>query len=86
MGAAAALAARERGKTMVTLEEAEVVARLRGRLWRIANAHIKYVDRHGGTDGTCVECVLTWPCPTYAWATNDRDPLLDAWVPADDGN
>jgi len=57
--------------------------RLAARLGRIAAAHSKYVDQHGGTTGECVECGNRWPCPTYAWATEDRGPLA-TWDPADD--
>jgi hypothetical protein len=53
------------------------------RLARIAGAHSKQVDSHGGTDGYCVECDETWPCPTWTWATTDRDPNA-TWDPADD--
>lgn len=53
------------------------------RLARIAGAHHKHVDAHGGTTGECVECGETWPCPTWTWAATDRNP--DAtWDPADD--
>lgn len=50
---------------------------------RIAEAHHKHVDQHGGTSGDCNECGWTWPCPTYTWATSDRDPLA-CWNPRDD--
>lgn len=50
---------------------------------RIADAHHKHVDGHGGTWGECNECGNGWPCPTYVWATTDRDPLA-TWDPADD--
>jgi hypothetical protein len=50
---------------------------------RIAEAHHKHVDAHGGTYGECNECGNAWPCPTYVWATTDRDPL-STWDPADD--
>lgn len=53
------------------------------RLERIAQAHRKHVDHHGGTWGECAECGEQWPCPTYVWATTDRSPLA-AWDPADD--
>lgn len=52
-------------------------------LTRIAAAHCKYVDSLGGTDGNCRECRDMWPCPTYAWATTDREPL-GPWNPIDD--
>jgi hypothetical protein len=56
----------------------------RGRLDRIAEAHSKWVDKHGGTDGMCGECNWRWPCPTYVWATDaERDPLA-CWNPSDD--
>jgi hypothetical protein len=55
------------------------------RMQRIAEAHHKGVDAHGGTWGDCNECGHAWPCPTYAWATSDdRDPSLAAWDPMDD--
>lgn len=50
---------------------------------RIAEAHHKHVDAHGGTYGECNECSNAWPCPTYVWATTERDPLA-TWDPADD--
>lgn len=50
---------------------------------RIAAAHRKYVDNHGGTDGDCAECGHVWPCPTYVWATTDRTSV-DPWNPIDD--
>lgn len=56
------------------------------RLARIAQAHKKDVDEHGGTHGLCVECYQSWGengCPTYVWATTDRDPI-NTWDPADD--
>jgi len=37
----------------------------------------------GTTDGLCAECELPHPCPTFTWATTDRDPLA-TWDPADD--
>jgi hypothetical protein len=43
----------------------------------------KHVAEGGMTSGDCVECGEPWPCPTYAWATEDRDPLA-TWDPADD--
>lgn len=55
----------------------------RDRLARIAEAHSKDVDGNGGTWGDCTECGHRWPCPTYSWATTDRDPLA-TWDPADD--
>jgi hypothetical protein len=53
------------------------------RLARIAEAHHKHIDGHGGTDGMCHECGWHWPCPTWTWATEDRDPLA-CWNPRDD--
>lgn len=53
------------------------------RLARIADAHQKHVDEHGGTDGDCHECGHVWPCPTHVWATTGRT-FLDPWHPLDD--
>lgn len=56
------------------------------RLARIAEAHRKTIGEHGLTDGLCAECGQPWGengCPTYVWATTDRDPLA-TWDPADD--
>jgi hypothetical protein len=53
------------------------------RLSRIAEAHSKHVGSGGLTDGDCNECGHRWPCPTYTWATTDRDQLA-TWDPADD--
>jgi hypothetical protein len=53
------------------------------RLSRIAEAHSKSVGEGGLTDALCGECGLPDPCPTFAWATTDRDPLA-TWDPADD--
>jgi hypothetical protein len=53
------------------------------RLSRIAEAHSKSVGDGGLTDGLCAECGHPDPCPTYMWATTDRDPLA-TWDPADD--
>ena len=53
------------------------------RLAKIAEAHHKYVDEHGGTDGGCNECGWNWPCPTYIWATTEQDTLAP-WNPSDD--
>ncbi|HEX5522700.1 MAG TPA: hypothetical protein VFX53_04580 [Pedococcus sp.] len=53
------------------------------RLARIAEAHHMSIDRDGGTYGDCNECGWAHPCPTYVWATTDRDPL-STWDPADD--
>lgn len=60
-------------------------ARLQHRLDRIAQAHAKDVDDHGGTFGDCAECDRPWPCPTYVWATTDRNSLAAPWNPAHDG-
>lgn len=54
------------------------------RLSRIAEAHSKHVGGGGLTDGLCGECGMPDPCPTFAWATSDRDPLA-TWDPAADG-
>lgn len=53
------------------------------RLARIAEAHTKHVTVGGLTSGDCDECGQPWPCPTWTWATSDRDPLA-TWDPADD--
>jgi len=54
------------------------------RLARIAQAHTKHIDQHGGTTGECTECGETAPCPTWIWATTTvRDPNA-TWDPADD--
>lgn len=53
------------------------------RLARIAEAHSKNITAGGMTSGDCDECGYHWPCPTYAWATTDRD-VLAAWDPMDD--
>ncbi|MFJ7417950.1 hypothetical protein ACIQXD_04975 [Streptomyces uncialis] len=52
-------------------------------LGRIAEAHAKDSAGGGLTSGDCTECGHRWPCPTYMWATADRDPLA-TWDPADD--
>lgn len=57
--------------------------RVQTRLDRIAEAHSKHVTTGGLTDGDCTECGHAHPCPTYVWATTDRDPLA-TWDPADD--
>lgn len=56
---------------------------VRDRLGRIAESHSKNVDEAGGSWGDCTECGWIWPCPTYAWATEDRDALAP-WNPMDD--
>lgn len=53
------------------------------RLARIAQAHAKDVGPGGLTSGQCTECNWAWPCPTYVWATEDRDACA-TWDPADD--
>lgn len=53
------------------------------RLARIASAHSPHVGGGGLTSGDCNECGEPSPCPTYTWATTDRDPLA-TWDPADD--
>ncbi|MGW3973854.1 hypothetical protein ACWEFD_31765 [Streptomyces ardesiacus] len=53
------------------------------RLECIAQAHAKEITASGMTSGLCVECEHLWPCPSYVWATTDRDPLA-TWDPADD--
>jgi hypothetical protein len=63
--------------------KAERLASAEARLERIADAHSKDVEEHGMTSGCCVECGEVWPCPTYDWATTNRDPLV-TWDPADD--
>lgn len=53
------------------------------RLARIAEAHSKDAGEGGLTNGDCNECGHPHPCPTYIWATTDRDPLA-TWDPNDD--
>ena len=53
------------------------------RLGRIAQAHSKDIADGGLTSGLCIECGMPHPCPTYTWATAERDPLA-TWDPADD--
>lgn len=65
------------GATQIILTDAAA------RLSEIANAHAKEVLANGMTSGCCIECGHAWPCPTYVWATNARDPLA-CWDPADD--
>jgi hypothetical protein len=49
-------------------------------LLRIAQAHVKRIDPHGGdSDGMCAECEWRWPCSTYLWATGVFDPDIDPW-------
>lgn len=47
-----------------------------GRLIRIGLAH-----RKAKLSNECVECSYTHPCPTYVWATTERE-LSASWVPA----
>lgn len=56
---------------------------LQDRLDRIAQAHVPIRYPLGITDGLCAECGYPSPCPTYVWATTDRDPLA-TWDPTDD--
>lgn len=70
-------------RRMVAEEVEQRAAGLKVRLARIAEAHSKHVDGHGGTDGLCNECGWMWPCATYVWATTERGPL-DGWDPRDD--
>lgn len=53
------------------------------RLSRIAEAHSKNLTAGGMTSGDCDECGWSWPCPTYVWATTDRE-YSSVWNPADD--
>lgn len=53
------------------------------RIARIAEAHSKYVGAAGFTSGDCTECGHPHPCPTFVWATSDRD-VLATWDPGDD--
>jgi len=53
------------------------------RLARIAEAHQQETGPGGLTSGRCNECGEPSPCPTYTWATTNRDPLA-TWDPADD--
>lgn len=55
----------------------------KARLARIAQAHSKNQAGGGLTSGDCTECGHPHPCPTWTWATTDRDPLA-TWDPADD--
>lgn len=54
-----------------------------GRLNRIADAHRPIRYPLGLTDGLCAECGYAHPCPTYTWATTDRD-VLATWDPLDE--
>lgn len=54
-------------------------------LARIAEAHRQGTAEVGMVSGTCVECMWDCPCPTYLWATGQRDPALDTWEPEREG-
>lgn len=66
------------GATQIVLDDSP-----RNRLARIAEAHSSDSAPSGLTSGNCTECGHHWPCPTYTWATTDRDPLA-TWDPNDD--
>lgn len=53
------------------------------RLARIAESHRPLTGIAGFVDGDCRECGWRHPCPTYVWATTDRD-VLATWDPRDD--
>lgn len=53
------------------------------RLARIAAAHEQRQLGGGIVSGYCAECEHIWPCPTYVWASEDRD-VFAAWDPDDD--
>lgn len=53
------------------------------RLARIAEGHPKNLTVGGMTSGDCDECEHAWPCPTYVWATTDRE-YSSVWNPSDD--
>ncbi|MFI7125949.1 hypothetical protein ACIBQ1_09665 [Nonomuraea sp. NPDC050153] len=55
----------------------------RERLGRIAEAHSKDTGPHGTTSGQCSECGWAHPCPTFVWATTERDGSA-TWDPRDD--
>ncbi|MFM9703574.1 hypothetical protein [Streptomyces galilaeus] len=66
--------------------DAWAAGRMAARLARIAEAHSKNVTHGGLTSGECNECGHAWGkdgCPTYVWATVNRDPLA-TWDPRDD--
>lgn len=65
------------GATEIVLDDAA------DRLARIAEAHAKDQTEGGMTSGNCNECNWPHPCPTYVWATTNRDALA-TWDPADD--
>lgn len=56
----------------------------KARLARIAEAHSKHIGQGGMTSGLCNECYHTHPCPTYVWATEERDPNFNTWDPSDE--
>jgi len=49
----------------------------------IARAHTQEIGQGGRTSGECVECGCPYPCPTFLWATGERQ-ADDCWDPADD--
>jgi hypothetical protein len=53
------------------------------RLSRIADAHTRGILAGGLFDDVCFECDHTWPCPTYVWATTERN-VCAPWNPLDD--
>jgi hypothetical protein len=53
------------------------------RLERIAKAHHKYITVRGAQTDYCLECANFWPCPSYVWATTDRD-VNAPWDPDED--
>ena len=53
------------------------------RLSRIADAHVRAILDGGLFDDFCMECQLPWPCPTYVWATTERN-VCAPWNPLDD--
>lgn len=65
---------------MNSLDKNDYIINLKGRLVRIAEVHYKSVDSHGGTYGLCNECNWNWPCPTFVWATTERD-FMATWNP-----
>ncbi|MFG1683545.1 hypothetical protein ACGFNP_25475 [Nonomuraea sp. NPDC049269] len=66
------------GATRVVLPSSE-----RERLGRIADAHAKDDGGAGTTSGMCQECGWAHPCPTFVWATTERDANA-TWDPRDD--
>jgi hypothetical protein len=65
------------GSTRIVLSSAA------DRLSTIADAHRKEILGGGLTSGECVECGHSHPCPTFVWATTERD-LNACWDPRDD--